>query len=139
MWGRGRKVGVFVRILVGALAIPVALVAAFFFLPALGRVSPEALQYSVTRESGGTFLFFGSDQCRRRRRGVWRCHVTGPGGSGADVYRVTMRERTCWSARKVHAGAAIPLPARVSGCVGVRDQLRVVARMGDRVLEREDR
>jgi hypothetical protein len=45
-----------------------------------------------------------------------------------------MRDRTCWRARKVFRGEDLPLPDRVSGCVGVRDQLRVVVRVTHRVL-----
>jgi len=98
----------------------------------VGSVSPKALDYSVARESGGSLLF-GTVPCRKRSSREWHCLVSDSSGSGEAAYRVEMTGSRCWKARtdKAFSGEGKPLPRSVSGCVGVRDQLRIVERLLD--------
>ena len=115
-----------------ALALLVGLVAAYLFLPAIGSISPRALQRSVTHRVGGS-LPAESDRCRRRGGETWDCEIRDAQGSGRAVYRVTKQGRRCWQARKASAAASeegpplLPLISR--GCVELRDQLRPAERI----------
>jgi hypothetical protein len=108
--------------------LTVALIA-FLLLPAIGDVSGKSLGYSVTREAEGS-VAAGLDACDRNTGDVWRCEVTGDYGSSTVRYRVTMRGSRCWEGVKLSQfREAQPLESRPSGCVKLRDQVRVVDRL----------
>jgi hypothetical protein len=127
-----RSIRTFVRMSLVVLGAALLAIAAYLWLPAVGAVSPKALDYSVAREAGGTPLL-GTEPCRRRPGRAWRCSVYDTSGSGRAAYRVEMTGSRCWQARKDEgsSGEEQPLPRSVSGCVGIRDQLRIVERLLD--------
>jgi hypothetical protein len=111
----------------GLLLPAVILALAFFLLPSIGAVSRDALNYSVTREVGGS-VALGVSPCRERQD-AWRCEVQDASNSGSAVYRVR-RDGRCWTAVKVRSfGEEVPLAPRASGCVDFRDQLRLLDRL----------
>ena len=117
------------RILVRLILAVIVLGAAYLYLPAVGAVSGEALQYSLARELGGQRVVDDGNTCVRRVPGIWRCAVDDREGSNNEVtYELTRRGRRCWDAVAVTAGRG-ELAQRVSGCVGARDQLRLAQRL----------
>jgi hypothetical protein len=94
----------------------------YFFVPATS-FSPEALGYSVTRETGGHGPFEGSRPCEPDGKDRWRCEVWSMVRSGYVNYRVEMEASRCWHGRRAAPGRG--LPREVSGCLKVRDQLRL--------------
>lgn len=88
------------------------------------RLGPDTLGRSVAREADAPFYTW----CQERRRS-WRC-VISPGSRNA-TYAVVTSGR-CWRARRVSAPGATetPLPARLEGCLGVRDAYPTVDLLG---------
>jgi hypothetical protein len=78
----------------------------------------EALNRSVARETGSAF----AGDCRKAGV-VWKCSVSDSQRSGGGVYRLSQGGR-CWTARRTTPAyfAEAPLPARVEGCVTLRDR-----------------
>ena len=111
----------------------VLLAVSFLWLPAIGSPSSRALQYSLTRNAGGSLLLGGGlYDCRRRPSAVWICEVPDISNSGTARYRVLMHGRRCWHARKVSPDKweeGPPLERHVSGCVKWRDQVRLMDRV----------
>ena len=120
---------VIVRVL-GVLTVGfIASAAAYLFLPALGPVSPDALNYSLAAETNGTGLWGLPGCARDRAREAWRCEVWDESVSGTHTYVVERRGRRCWHARLLHdAGEGVPR-RRASGCVALRHQLRFAERL----------
>jgi hypothetical protein len=118
------------RFLVAAgCALPIALIAAFLWFPAIGSPSSEALQASLTREVDGAGIGIGIFDCVPRGRSVRVCTVSDAHGSGAAEYRMHVDGRRCWRARKIspdraEEGPPPYLDRDASGCVRLRDQLR---------------
>ena len=123
--------GVLIVAAVGALGIA-ALPAAFFWLPAIGGPSNDALQYSVAREVGGGLLV-NIFECQDRSASVRICEVSDASGSGSARYRVQMEGRRCWHALKItpntYEESRPYLDRRATGCVGFRDQIRFFDRI----------
>jgi hypothetical protein len=109
------------------------LVAAFFLLPAIGSPSGDALQYSLTRNAGGSLVLGGVYDCERRSSAIQVCDISDAHNSGKGRYRVRMDGRRCYHARKFSPDAWEEGPPhlehRVSGCVKWRDQLRLMDRL----------
>jgi hypothetical protein len=97
-----------------------------FLYLTFGPISGEALNYSVTRQVGGS-VALGVPECRDRQD-VWVCEVPDASNSGSATYRVR-RDGRCWTAQKLAADEEIPLPPRASGCLSFRDQLRLFDRI----------
>jgi hypothetical protein len=97
-----------------------------FLYLTVGPVSGSALNYSVTRQVGGS-VALGVPECRDRQ-GVWVCEVPDASNSGSATYRVR-RDGRCWTALRIRSGAEFPLPRRASGCLSFRDQLRLFDRI----------
>jgi membrane protein implicated in regulation of membrane protease activity len=118
----------------GTSALLAAFAAALLWLPAIGSPSDDALHYSLSRRAGGGVLMASAYECERRTSDVRVCVVSDANGSGSGTYRVDLDGR-CWQARKVtpnHYEEGPPyLKRRVSGCVGFRDQVRLVERALD--------
>jgi hypothetical protein len=107
-------------LVVGALVLLAAALAGY--LAVRGRVTEKSLAYSVARKGGEVTLL---EPCRRRRDDAWRCSVSDDGGSSSTAYSVRVDGR-CWHAR---AQASAESPRRLSGCVGLRDQIRLFDRL----------
>ena len=105
-----------------------AFVLAWLWMPAVGSVSPEALQYSIAAKTGGGIPFVGFETCRRTHRG-WRCQIPDSGNSGSWRYAVERNGYRCWEARLIADGGEGVAPRRASGCVELRHQLRIGARL----------
>jgi hypothetical protein len=98
---------------------------AYFF-----GVDGKSLGYSVARETGGISLSFQHDRCVLVLPDEWECMVSSD-GSGALEYKVHSDGRGCWKGRRAGGTYGIePAPRRASGCIGMRDYLR----LGQRVL-----
>ena len=108
----------------------VAALLGYLFLPAIGPFSGRTLSYSVHREAGGSTALEVA-RCRERGASRWDCPVWDAGGSATYRYRVEMRDRSCWRARKTQPGdsESPPLRVRVAGCVDLSDQLRPLHRL----------
>jgi hypothetical protein len=93
-----------------------ALVVGYF---TLGRqVSPKSLSHSVTRTAKG----LEAPPCRQVQQRAWRCTVGDVSGGGT---RYAVRtDGHCWDAHRTRLGGEAS-PARIHGCVGLRDQLRI--------------
>ena len=108
---------------------------AIWFLPAFGEPSPKAMSYSVSRVTDGELPPSVKRCTREDDQRPWRCWVDDPRESTPALYWVWMDGRRCWKARSpmiVRQGArAGSLPASAEGCVGLRDQVRVVERLFD--------
>ena len=68
----GRAVLTFTAVGAGSLVL---LVAAFLWLPAVGSPSGDALQYSLTRNAGGSLLLGGTYECEEQASGTQICKV----------------------------------------------------------------
>jgi len=102
---------------------------AYLWMPALGPVSSQALNYSLATKTGGTGMW-GLPGCRRDpRRRAWRCEVWDESVSGTYTYVVHRRGRRCWDARLLGNGGEGTPRERVSGCVSFRHQLRPAERV----------
>jgi hypothetical protein len=114
------------RIAVQLLFLAVIAGAIYFYVPAVGHISPEAWQHSLAREAGGaTDLEFA---CTERTDHLWRCPVHDPEIQGSSiVYELRERGRRCWDAVQVDPGRS-SMRSPVSGCVGARDQMRLERR-----------
>jgi hypothetical protein len=123
--------GVLIFTAAGALAIA-ALPAAFFWLPAIGTPSNDALQYSLARTVGSDLVVNIYD-CRERSESVRVCEVSDASGSGFARYRVRMDGRRCWRAVKTTSNryeeGSDYLDLRAHGCVGFREQIRLFDRI----------
>ena len=108
-------------VLVSVASLPVVAALIYFFVPATS-FSPEALGYSVVGETGGHNIF-ESQPCERAAKDGWTCQVWSNVRSGEVNYRVEMDGSRCWHGRRTDA--APDLPREVSGCLKVRDQLRL--------------
>lgn len=96
-------------------------------VPAVGTVSPEALQKSLAREVGEQSQAERAT-CRPRANGSFRCGVeTDPGSGPAVFYILRRRGGRCWRARA--RGRREGLPLRASGCALLRDQIRLSDRL----------
>jgi len=117
------------RVALGVAAGVAVAVVAFLFVPAIGGVSGKALDYSVIREADGSYVL-GVDACQRKDDEVWKCGVVDQQGSTTVSYRVTMSGSRCWRAEKISRFRedGPPLEPRPSGCVKLRDQLRLFDR-----------
>ena len=108
-------------VLVAALAVVGAR-----FLPA--EVTADSLGYSLHREADSPRG--SSAECRARGAHEWRCRAVPSSGGERPIYRVSIGEGTCWTARIVDGGGgATPMPRRLEGCVRVRDQVRLFERL----------
>ena len=86
------------------------------------RVDARSLGYSVSSAAGSVL----AERCRAGD-GRWRCGVTD--GSGGTTYAVVV-DGHCWRARRVaRNGGERRFPRRLSGCVGIRDQVRLLNRL----------
>jgi hypothetical protein len=117
-----------------ALGTAVALLAAAVVLAlrpgmVLGVGEPE-LTYSLVRHAESSVIFPEVNRCGPPRAGVRTCEIVDAGGSGSATWRLRERDHGCWEARRVGGGTETPQPARASGCVTLRDYLRV----GERLL-----
>lgn len=119
------------RLVVTLVALAAVAAIAVALLPAFGEVSPEALNHSVTRAVGGSI----SDDvlpCRGRGRRS-ACSVRRQEGRGRARYRVTVRSRRCWTARRQSpsspGGEGQALKREATGCVGLADQVRPFGRL----------
>jgi len=109
--------------LIAGLVVVVGVSFAFFRVPALGSISGEALNYSVTNKVGGN-LALGVGPCHERRGGGWGCTVPDAERSGAVGFRVNLRGR-CWRAERVSPqGEGPPLASGASGCVSLCEQAK---------------
>jgi hypothetical protein len=75
-------------------------------------------------------LLLDDPACKRVNHdsGTWDCSVPEPGGSGGSgAYRVTMGDRSCWDADRTGSaiGDGIHWPAHLSGCVKIKNDLRL--------------
>jgi hypothetical protein len=84
-------------------------------------VSRASISHSVAAGVGSGY--FGS--CRRRAGKTWACQLmTSDASNGGIAYAVTTSGR-CWHGTRVASGGIDDLPPRISGCVGLMDQLRL--------------
>ncbi len=108
------------------LAVLAATAAGIYFLvPLVGDLSGKSLAHSLAREAETSTEIEGRG-CQSRVSRRWTCRI--PDGSATVTYRVRVRDRRCWTARRTSAGGGegrAP-PARLEGCVGLRDQVRVL-------------
>lgn len=114
-------------VIAALLSVPVlAIVAVVWFLigPPIGSISGKSLNYSVTKKAGGSTAL-GVEPCVRRGDDWWTCPVADSSNSGGADYRVRLRG-DCWTAQRVAGGFEGRLEKRVNGCVGLRDQVRLV-------------
>jgi hypothetical protein len=130
-WKEMSRLGRAVLAFTGATTLSlVLLILAFFLLPAIGSPSGDALQYSLTRNAGGSLLFSGVYDCEQRSPSIRVCDVSDAHSSDKGRYRVRMDGRRCYHARKISPDAWEEGPPylehRVSGCVKWRDQLRLM-------------
>jgi hypothetical protein len=113
----------------GAAAV-ILLVTAFLWLPAIGAPSDDALQYSLTRNAGGSLILGAAGDCELRPSRVGICEVSDAHSSGSGRYRVRLEGRRCYDARKVSPNrweeGPPYLKERVIGCVKWRDQVRLM-------------
>lgn len=119
-----------VTILVSAAAMPVVAALAYLFAPATS-FSAAALGHSVAGEASDN-RDFESSPCSRRRAGGWACEARDPAASASVTYRVEMDDSRCWHGRRTSPGHdedGKPLPRRISGCLKLRDQLRLWERL----------
>ena len=121
-WQRAIRMAVIAVLVALAVAVPVYLLA-----PPVGQISGHALQWSVARELY-VATSFGFEPCEKRGA-AWDCAVWYDVGSGMVDYRVT-REGRCWDARIRGDAREFAMPATAHGCVGLRDQIRLVQRIG---------
>src|SRR3954447_24752224 len=63
------------RILVQVLLVVIVLGAAYLYVPAIGAVSPDSLQYSLARELDGQRTIDDGNTCVRRVADIWVCNV----------------------------------------------------------------
>jgi hypothetical protein len=113
------------RLAVGALIVVIAAIAYVRLAP----VNASALAYSVAGEVGGSALTH--HECRPRHD-TWLCSIDDPEGSGnASDYTVRLRGRRCWTATRTGGILNRRLRGRASGCVGLRDRIRLVERLSD--------
>jgi len=89
--------------------------------PVLG-VHGEALQYSV----GGGNLGSSMPPCTRADDGAWRCKRSENGFSGTVSYRVETHGLGCWRAVRVGPRPAEGAPKRLSGCITIWDEIRLM-------------
>jgi hypothetical protein len=118
------RVSVPARVTAAAVAAILAALAALlafaaFPSPILG-VDGKSLQYSV----GGPSLVGSLKPCHRKADDTWTCLRWDNGSSGAVDYRVTVDSVGCWTARRVEKTSERS-PRRLSGCITIRDHLRL--------------
>lgn len=111
------------RVLVQLLFAAVVIGAALLYAPPIGAVSAETLQHSLEREANGSIGH--GRTCGHQRPGYWDCLVMAQGGSGGTAYRLHRRGRRCWDAVSIGIGSSPDLPAAVSGCARLSDQVRL--------------
>lgn len=110
--------------MVATLTCVALLVGAYFLLR--GTISRPALSHSVAATIGPGY--YGS--CRAGTDRAWTCRLMTSDASDAGIrYALTISGR-CWHGSRVATGGINGLPLRVSGCVGVFDQLRARDRLG---------
>jgi hypothetical protein len=120
--------GLAFRMFAALVVVGVVATLALAYLPSVGRPSAKAIETSVFDEIGGIDL--GSDGCRTvRPRRVWRCDVFDTDTSVMVRYRVEMRGKRCWRARRTGYGRVLPRSAE--GCVRLGDQVRPLHRLVD--------
>lgn len=108
----------------------VAAILAYLFLPAIGSISPDALTLSIAREVDGGI----EDPCKRKNGSRWACVMWDSGESGSARYRLRLHGN-CWQATTDDTKTTESVfPARASGCVKLRDQLRPADRLFDLLL-----
>jgi hypothetical protein len=112
------------RATIALMALCVAFVLAYLFLPPIGRPSAKTLAYDVARQLNADV---GSSTCQRHERSRYRCSASD--GSGSTEYRVTLHGH-CWKAVRV-AGSEALFKQRDHGCLHWRDQLRLFGRFLD--------
>jgi hypothetical protein len=118
MWRERLRLGIAVVAVIVALVGAVATAVHWY---GHGPVDATSLHHSVERESGAQAAIDDeSDECSRRRQDLWRCEVIDSGGSGGVTYDVRIREGSCWTGR-LRVSSGEPMPARISGCVLLRD------------------
>ena len=110
-----------IKITAAILAILVAAGAVAYFA-LRHRISDKSLGYSVASAAETPF----TSRCTPRGR-LWRCGVTD--GSGGVDYLVEV-DGHCWRARKTGVdGSETPFPRRLTGCIGIHDQIRLLDRL----------
>ena len=100
---------------------------AYYLAPA-PTLSGTSLAHSLTRAADGDKL--GALIPCERHDELWRCTIGHANGSDLADYRVDMHSSRCWRARLVLRHDEIePMPARLEGCVRLRDQVRPLNRL----------
>jgi hypothetical protein len=105
---------------IGSILVVIAalLLFAAFPSPILG-VDGKSLQYSVGGSLLGTLK-----PCQKLAKDTWTCPRWDNGGSGSVDYRVTVDSVGCWTARRARRTSERS-PRRLSGCITIRDHLRL--------------
>jgi hypothetical protein len=104
-------------------AIAVLLLFAAFPSPILG-VDGRSLEYSV----GGPSFTGGPRPCEHRPDGTWFCRRWDSGGSSEADYRVAVDDFGCWTATREGDARGEGSPKRLSGCITIRDHIRLFDR-----------
>jgi len=114
---------------VGLVVSMLALVVAYFTLPAVGTPSGAALNLSLTNGAESMVLLDDLYPCERRGGSNFTCEIYDTRGSGLILYSVSLDER-CWRARLLASAyeTGPMMPRRVEGCVSLRDQMRRLER-----------
>jgi hypothetical protein len=122
--GRGSESPAWWAVLLAAaalLAVPVGVVATYFFLPV--PISERTLVNSMERKTDSAGL---GSQCSERRHRRWLCNINDGHGSGSAGYDVTAG-RSCWhGSRSGRRDAETPMPERPGGCTTMRDILGIL-------------
>ena len=94
------------------------------FEPDYAKVTPRTLAAALIRETEAESSGAGSEPQPCRRQGdTWSCFVPASEGDSGARYRVTIRERYCWTAVKVvKESAGRALPKEVDDCVRAEDR-----------------
>lgn len=106
------------------------LIIAGVYLNYFGPVDPTTLSHSVaSSESVGSLPPFYA-ACVQRTGNVWSCQsVTQEQSNTGGTYLVHL-SGYCWTGRETSAAdSGLRLPRRISGCVGLLDQLRLSERV----------
>jgi hypothetical protein len=106
---------------IGSIVLTIAVLGLFAAYPSpiLG-VDGKSLQYSV----GGPAASGSLEPCRHEAAGTWACRRWDNQSSGAVDYRVTVGPLGCWAAMRV-GGPGEGSPRRLSGCITIRDHIRL--------------
>lgn len=113
------------RLIAFVLIFSAGIVVAYFTLGE--RVTRASLSHSVASQVG--LSFYGS--CHRAgAAGAWTCALVSTDGSEGGITYAVEQHGRCWTGSKIADGGITGLPPKVSGCIGLLDQLRTGDHIG---------